>query len=221
MNKREEIIGRHRLEATLSILRRLATPGAVVLEVGSNDASFRGDFAGTDWTTVDKFGCPDIRIDVSGPEVKLPFDDGSCDLVVCTEVLEHLTMGGPLVREMARILKPEGTAVISVPNIASLKSRIKVFFGGLPNMAASGDCGPPLGGTGVLSDDGNWVAAHVVDFNRRRLRGYMQRAGFRRFTWHRIPTEFRMAGIRMVLPAWLLPATFPDFLLMEARKDRE
>jgi SAM-dependent methyltransferase len=218
MSKREEIIGRHRLEATLRILRRLVTRESVVLEVGSNDASFRGDFSAMRWTTVDKFGDPDIRIDVNGPDVRLPFDDASCDVVVCTEVLEHLAMGGPLVREMARVLKPGGTAVISVPNIASLKSRIKLLLGGLPNMAASGDCGPPLGGTGVLSEDGNWVAAHVVDFNKARLRGYLRRAGFRRFAWHVIPVEFRLAGVRATLPAWSLPASFPDFLLVEAGK---
>lgn len=214
---KEEIIGRYRLEATLSILRRLITPESMVVEVGSNDASFRSGFVAGSWVTVDKFGSPDVRIDISGPHVKLPFGDGSCDVVVCTEVLEHLTMGGPFVRELVRILKPGGVAVISVPNIASLKSRIKLFFGGLPNMAASGDCGPPLGGTGVLSDDGNWVAGHVVDFNRARLRGYLKRAGFRGFTWHAVPIRLSILKFRLALPAWLFPKAFSDFLLVEAR----
>ncbi|MGY1529601.1 methyltransferase domain-containing protein [Luteimonas sp. A649] len=214
-----EVIGKHRLEATQSILRRIVTSESNVVEVGSNDASFRNDFSARSWTTVDKFGEPDIRIDINDPQVRLPFDDESCDVVICTEVLEHLTMGGPFVREMARVLKPTGAAVISVPNIASLKSRFKVLLGGLPNMAASGDCGPPLGGSGVLSEDGNWVAGHVVDFNRSRLRGYLQRAGFRSFTWHVVPVRFSLAGFNFALPQWLLSASVSDFLLIEARAE--
>lgn len=217
LNMQEEIIGRHRFEATISILRRLVTQESAVVEVGSNDASFRSYFTARSWTTVDKFGNPDIRIDISGPRVRLPFDDGSCDVVICTEVLEHLTMGSPFVLDMARVLKPAGTAVISVPNVASLKSRIKVLLGGLPNMAASGDCGPPLGGTGVLSEGGNWVAGHVVDFNLSRLRGYLQRAGFQNFSWHAVPVRFSLAGFDFALPEWLLPTSFQDFLLVEAR----
>lgn len=217
MSMQEEIVGRYRLEATLSILRRLVTQTSIVIEVGSNDASFRDGFSTRAWTTVDKFGDPDIRLDLSTPQVRLPFEDASCDIIICTEVLEHLTMGSPFVCEMARVLKPSGTALISVPNIASLKSRIKVLFGGVPNMAASGDCGPPLGGTGVLSEDGHWVAGHVVDFNRARLRGYLERAGFRAFKWHVVPVKFSMAGFQFAIPSWMLPTTLTDFLMVEAR----
>lgn len=212
----EDIIGKHRLKATLSILHRLVTPESCVVEIGSNDASFRSGFLAKRWTTVDKFGNPDVLIDISGPQILLPFEDGSCDVIICTEVLEHLTMGSPFVREMARVLKPTGTALISVPNIASLKSRIKVVFGALPNMAASGDCGHPLGGTGVLTKDGNWVAAHVVDFNHARLHGYLRRAGFCRFQWHVVPVQFSLAGFSIVPPQWLLPKTLSDFLMVEA-----
>ena len=38
------------------------------------------------------------------------------DLVVCSEVLEHLTDPGPLVRAMAEALEPGGLLVITVPN---------------------------------------------------------------------------------------------------------
>ena len=38
------------------------------------------------------------------------------DLVICSEVLEHLQNPGPLVRSMAGVLKPGGLLVITVPN---------------------------------------------------------------------------------------------------------
>jgi len=218
-----EIIGKPRFSATTRILRRLIRPDSRVVEIGSNDASFRNDFNVASWTTVDKYGTPDVQVDINVPDVHLPFADDSCDLIICTEVLEHLTLGTPFTREMSRVLKPGGTAVISVPNIASLKSRIKVLFGGLPNMAASGDCGHPLGGTGMLSDDGHWVAGHVVDFNLARLKAYLKRAGFQSFSWHKVPVTIPLSSVSLVIPAWVLPLSFPDFLLVEASpaKDAE
>ncbi|MGY1457324.1 methyltransferase domain-containing protein [Luteimonas sp. A534] len=216
----KEVIGKSRFSATMRILRRLIRPDSNVVEIGSNDASFRDSFIVAKWTTVDKFGVPDVQVDINVPEVRLPFADGACDVVICTEVLEHLTLGTPFTREMARVLKPGGTAVISVPNIASLKSRLKVVFGGLPNMAASGDCGHPLGGTGMLSESGHWVGGHVVDFNLARLKGYLERSGFTSFRWHKVPVSLPISSRSIAIPSWLLLPTFPDFLLVEAGSTR-
>jgi SAM-dependent methyltransferase len=216
MSSNEKIIGAIRFRATIDVIKSAIRKDSLVLEIGSNDASFRSCFNCKDWFTIDKYGNPDIHIDINDLGVKLPFESGSCDVIICTEVLEHLTSGSPFVKEMARVLKPSGCAIISVPNIASIKSRIKVFFGEIPNMAASGDCGPPLGGTGVLSRDGHWVAGHVVDFNLKRLRMYLERSGFKKFQWYNVPVNFRFFGFRICIPGWLSPRSFSDFILVNA-----
>jgi SAM-dependent methyltransferase len=213
----EKIIGKFRYKVTLSLLKTVIKRDSSVIEIGSNDASFRESFDAKSWFTLDKFGKPDIVIDINDLNVHIPFESQSCDVIICTEVLEHLTSGTPFVREMARVLKTSGSAIISVPNIVSIKSRVKVFFGGVPNMAASGDCGPPLGGTGVLSQDGNWVAGHVVDFNLKRLERYLRRSGFEYFQWYTVPINFRLFGFRVGIPGWLTPITFSDFILVRAR----
>lgn len=46
----------------------------------------------------------------------VPFKDGSIDRVICTEVLEHLTDPQKAAHEIARVLKPGGRIVVSVPN---------------------------------------------------------------------------------------------------------
>jgi SAM-dependent methyltransferase len=45
----------------------------------------------------------------------LPYADGRFDIVVCSEVLEHLSDGKAAVNELVRVLKPGGDLVVSVP----------------------------------------------------------------------------------------------------------
>jgi SAM-dependent methyltransferase len=45
----------------------------------------------------------------------LPFPDQAFDAVICSEVLEHVPDHRAAARELARVLKPRGTAVVSVP----------------------------------------------------------------------------------------------------------
>jgi ubiquinone/menaquinone biosynthesis C-methylase UbiE len=46
----------------------------------------------------------------------LPFKDGSFDKVYCTEVVEHVYNPQRLIEEMIRVVKPEGSIVLSAPN---------------------------------------------------------------------------------------------------------
>lgn len=45
----------------------------------------------------------------------LSFDDNSFDLIVCNQVLEHIKDDRKAISELARVLKPDGIAVITVP----------------------------------------------------------------------------------------------------------
>lgn len=207
-----------RFIATAEIINSVANDLSFVVEVGASDASFRNFVRSQSWMTVDKYGSPDIKVDLNSAELELPFPNNSVDVVICTEVLEHLTLGTPLVREMSRILKPTGYAIISVPNIVSLKSRIKVLIGMLPGMAASGDCGNDLGGTGILID-GHWVGAHVVDFNSARLYRYLSRSGLIVEKHWSIPTCIDKP-IKLKIGKNFLPKSLLDFIIVTARTDK-
>ncbi len=50
---------------------------------------------------------------------RLPFADKSFDCVICSEVLEHIPDHEAAIKELIRILKPEGTFVVSVPRYYS------------------------------------------------------------------------------------------------------
>src|SRR3712207_1432630 len=49
----------------------------------------------------------------------LPYPDASFDVVVCSEVIEHVFSPDDLLAELRRVLRPSGYAVITTPNLAS------------------------------------------------------------------------------------------------------
>jgi len=74
--------------------------GQALLEVSSQAS--RTGFAGAAW--------------VRASAEALPFPSHSFDAVILSEVLEHLTDPGRALAEAARVLKPAGVALITVPN---------------------------------------------------------------------------------------------------------
>jgi SAM-dependent methyltransferase len=57
-----------------------------------------------------------------GSCVALPLDDSSIDCITALDVLEHVEEDRLAVREFARVLKPGGVAVVTVPALQSLWS---------------------------------------------------------------------------------------------------
>ena len=61
---------------------------------------------------------------------KFPIKDNSVDVVVSDQVIEHLTdVVDNFVKEIFRILKPEGYAVISTENLSSWNNLFALLFG--------------------------------------------------------------------------------------------
>jgi 2-polyprenyl-3-methyl-5-hydroxy-6-metoxy-1,4-benzoquinol methylase len=53
---------------------------------------------------------------VTGDAGALPFSKDSLDSVVCLEVIEHVPDAEILLREIARVLRPDGLLIVSTPN---------------------------------------------------------------------------------------------------------
>ena len=75
----------------------------------------------------------DVRIANLNYE-KLPFSDNSFDIVTCTEVVEHLEHYRETIQEAFRVLKKNGSFIVTTPNILNLKSRIRFLFFGFYNL---------------------------------------------------------------------------------------
>lgn len=119
---------------------RSIRPGARVLDAGSGRGFGAAHLAGLglDVVGVDSDGetvetarrdYPGIAF-VTGDACALPFADASFDAVVCFEVIEHVADPAALVRELARILRMDGTLAISTPN--ARMERLHAHAAGLP-----------------------------------------------------------------------------------------
>src|SRR5215475_10495446 len=60
----------------------------------------------------------------------LPFQSASFDAVDLVEVIEHIENQAQLIREIARVLKPDGVVLISTPNVLNVMSRVRFLFTG-------------------------------------------------------------------------------------------
>lgn len=69
----------------------------------------------------------------------LPFNDESFDCVVSNQVLEHLDNTDLFFKEIYRVLKPNGLALISTPNLAGLHNVISLVLGFQPFSTAVSD----------------------------------------------------------------------------------
>lgn len=67
------------------------------------------------------------RFRVADLNAPLPWPDASFDLIACVEGVEHLENPFTFFREAHRLCQPGGYFVITTPNVASLRSRVRYF----------------------------------------------------------------------------------------------
>jgi SAM-dependent methyltransferase len=98
-------------------------PGARVLDVGAGNAPYRELFAHAEYLTSDWTASPHDgarRADVVGSAEALPVGDGEFDVVLCTQVLEHVAEPRDVLAELHRILRPGGRLHLTAPLVWEL-----------------------------------------------------------------------------------------------------
>lgn len=89
-----------------------------------------------DYTTTDLLSpIADVKADICN----LPFKDNSYDVILCNHVLEHIPDDTKAMQELYRVLKPQGMAILQIPqdlnrkvtfeddSITDKKERAKIF----------------------------------------------------------------------------------------------
>lgn len=142
---------------------------------------------------------PDICGDINKG---IPLKDSTVDIIIAGEIIEHIYNSYKFLSECSRVLKFGGVLILSTPNLCSLKNRIKVLFGNLPEY-----CARPSGTEGFHR--------HIVDFNFSALDWLMKKHSLKII-------KSRTNGIifhsRLMFPVSLTSIVFGEILILKAQK---
>ena len=97
-----------------------------ILDVGCDFNNLK-HIVGEKVTGIDLYGSPDFKIDLEKEKLSR-FKDGEFDMVVCTEVLEHLENFHELTDEIFRV--SSNRVLISLPNCTDFFTRINILLTG-------------------------------------------------------------------------------------------
>lgn len=139
---------------------------------------------------------------------RFPFADNFFDLVLCTEVLEHLPQSpAHALSESRRVAKPGGHLLVTTPNIARLINRIKLLLG--KNVSY------PL--SHILEED-NMYHRHNREYTLSELAALCEHARWKTTKKERFisytPMRKRKSPIQTTILKWLyyfLVLPFPPF----------
>jgi len=140
---------------------------------------------------------------------ELPFEDDEFDLVVLNFVLEHTVHPGKVLREINRVLKPNGVFYFSIPDCTALEDRLFRFAYKLTHPAA---LTRPLPG------------AHNQLFTAESIRELLEPHGFKiavlmkypgGFTW--MPVKLRFLFLRACRAFGINPTRKGNFIIRAER----
>ncbi len=196
---------------------------ACVLDVGCGDgaaamlAAQRNPghrMIGLDWSAgalgrARQLGLTVVRAGVDAPG--LPFAPESADVVIMSELIEHLVDTDSALDEVFRVLKPGGSLLLSTPNLAAWYNRGLIALGVQPIFSE-------VSLRGVYGRPGRQVAGHLHLFTRRALVALLAARGFaairvRGARYHDVPRALR--PVDRAFCAWPAAASI---LLVHARK---
>jgi len=75
-----------------------------------------------------QFQCKTVNCKSADLNNEIPFSANFFDGVISVETIEHLENPWHFIREIKRVLKPQGFVIITTPNITSIFSRIYFLF---------------------------------------------------------------------------------------------
>jgi len=132
-------------DKVLELVRPLIRPGVKVADIGAGEGFF-SQLLGQHVKThlhlepsavvsacdifPEYFRYPEITCAAISRDGRLPYDDASIDIACSLEVVEHVEDQFAFARELFRILKPGGVALLSTPNVLNVNSRWRNLHSG-------------------------------------------------------------------------------------------
>ncbi len=172
-----------------AIGRVLPPAATVVVDVGGGEAPYAPAVGANVHLAID-FRAPEFTLathQVVGDACRLPVGDGLADLVLCTEVVEHVVDDRALYRELRRVVADDGMLVLSAPFVHALHEsphdyRRPTSAGLLHGLT---EAGFRVESIGAVGNPGDVLVDHLVRSAGPKVSGVTRRvpaAAGRRFT---------------------------------------
>ena len=120
------------------VLSRYVRPGMRAADLGAGPGAMAARLRslGCEVLAVDRSAegfqanTPHMSLDFDHPNFAAELGAGSFDVVTAIEVIEHVESPIGFLRNVGRLLAPNGLGVVTTPNVDSLPARIKFFIAG-------------------------------------------------------------------------------------------
>jgi len=108
--------------------RKEIKPGSKILDAGAGTLKYKKYFQDCIYKTQDfkQYGEIDYVCDI----IDIPVEMNSFDIIICTEVFEHIPRPDLAVKEFSRILKPNGVMYIISPLNSGIHQAPHHYYGG-------------------------------------------------------------------------------------------
>ena len=209
----------HRIKKTLKILK--PEPRDKVLEIGCDSGLFslilKEKFKDIKHQAVEidperikmavSRGIDVQKVDVE--KEKLPFGDNYFDIILFTEVMEHLSNPLLTLSEIKRVVKPKGTVIISTPNTVGLFARYNHLFGCSPHHIPFLEINSRKGKYGV----------HRFTLTLRQCKDLLEKNGYKieKIVFSRYNHQRRGIFVKIIERLSLLKPTWADIMFFKCK----
>lgn len=149
-----------------------------------------------------------IKYKVADITEGIPFKDNSFDCVVLGEVIEHIPNPDFLLKEIRRVLRRNGTFIISTPNLVSWANRFMVMFGIQPFFTETSS-EIHLGRKFKILGQGREVQGHLKIFTSTSLEEILIKEKFKKINKYGVPFFFPF-------PISLIDSFFTKFISLSS-----
>ena len=149
--------------------------------------------------TVDILKGADLKANLNeGLKIK-----GRYDTVVAGEVFEHIYKLRKLLKDINKVLTPNGKLIVSIPNVCNLKSRVKVALGKLPTYCADAD------------DIDREIGGHIRDFNAGKIKSILEETGYKII---KVKSNGLWLRDKKIMPVMFCRPEWSDQIIISARR---